>query len=194
MSVFDDEYGGGGGFGDEAFVVDEEGVVGAGFGGGVFGEDVAEEVEGFDIAAFPAPVGVGDGGGGEWFFVVALGDGEEEVGRPVVVVVVVALGRASGDVEVDEWFGELCLLEGVVEMLFDLGEVDAVGHIHFFEAVFEALEVLLVSEEFVVVSGDDFVDAVAEIEASVEECGRRLVEGQDLIVDNGEFHGRAPMI
>ncbi len=102
-SAGDGEKCGGGALGDIAGVVYEDGLGGPLFGGVEAGEDVRQEVEGFDVAPFPSQVGVGrdgDAGGLCGGVVVKLADGEEEPGLHGGVGQVVSGARAACDVEV----------------------------------------------------------------------------------------------
>jgi len=81
FAAVDGEEGRAGPFGDEVFVVDEDGFFAAFAVGFNPCEDVGQQIEGFDVAAFPSQVGVSaDADAGQFFLGVVpqFLDGEEE--------------------------------------------------------------------------------------------------------------------
>ena len=113
--------------GDEVFVVDEDGFFAAFAVGFNPCEDVGQQVEGFDVAAFPSQVGVSaDAHAGQFFLGVVpqFLDGEEERGVEGGSGEMVAELAAAGEVEIDFGDWKAGLAEGVEDTIAYLGDIE----------------------------------------------------------------------
>lgn len=133
QAVFYDEEVAAGAFGDEVFVLAElDGSVDAFVVGGLFGKDVAEEVEALDIAAKPADVFTSNAAHAG-FLLSSIGgrfvDGHGEIGDDLVRESMGAFGGATGKLEIDSTVFDAAFLDEVVvdggEFFVHVGDGDA---------------------------------------------------------------------
>ena len=189
--VLDDGDGPGGSFGDDV-VADHDRFVAVGVDGGLRGEDVGQQGDGFDGAFVPADIGDGHGGearrrGVEDERLGGVGHDKDRRrgvrGRELVL----ARGRASGDLPVGGGVGEIVAGDGLVGDLSEVvdvnREVDAEG----LEAVAHADDVLWHGDGLTVAVADDFVDAVGEDEAAIEDADGGILAVDPVAVEVDEI-------
>ncbi len=116
---------------------------------------------------------------------------EQEVGFQVFVPEVFTFCRASCNVKVNFCIVDFSSFEGFFDSCSYFRYIYA-PDINGLEALVKSLQVFFESEDFSVIASYYLINAVSKIKSSVEMSGREVVEGYDIIINHGDFHGSAP--